>query len=104
MLGIIPTHREKVYLCRNNIIMKAKKKTLREEIEYRLGMYFGLRSGALYVRDEKFGNQDQIMKQLESDVTQDVKFLAKKELDKSLASDLSFRDVALFYKNYLMKK
>ena len=75
-----------------------------EEIEYRLGMYFGLRSGALYVRDEKFGNQDQIMKQLESDVTQDVKFLAKKELDKSLASDLSFRDVALFYKNYLMKK
>ncbi|WP_349884017.1 hypothetical protein [Bacteroides cellulosilyticus] len=84
--------------------MKAKKKTLREEIEYRLGMYFGLRSGALYVRDEKFGNQDQIMKQLESDVTQDVKFLAKKELDKSLASDLSFRDVALFYKNYLMKK
>ena len=84
--------------------MKAKKKTLREEIEYRLGMYFGLRSGALYVRDEKFGNQDQIMKQLESDVTQDVKFLAKKELGKSLASDLSFRDVALFYKNYLMKK
>ena len=84
--------------------MGTKKKSLREEIEYRLGLYFSLKSGALYVRDEKYGNQDSIMKQLESDVMQDVKFLAKKELDKSLASYLSFRDVALFYKNYLMKK
>lgn len=84
--------------------MGTKKKSLREEIEYRLGLYFSLRSGALYVRDEKYGNQDSIMKQLECDITTDVKFLTKKELDKSLASDLSFRDVALFYKNYLMKK
>ena len=84
--------------------MGMKKKSLREEIEYRLGLYFSLKSGALYVRDEKLGDQETIMKQLESDVTQDVKFLAKKELDKSLASDLSFRDVALFYKSYLMKK
>ena len=84
--------------------MGMKKKSLREEIEYRLGLYFSLKSGALYVRDEKYGNQETITKRLESDVTQDVKFLAKKELDKSLASDLSFRDVALFYKNYLMKK
>lgn len=84
--------------------MGTKKKSLREKIEYRLGLYFSLKSGVLYVRDEKYGNQDSIMKQLEGDVTQDVKFLAKKELDKSLASDLSFRDVALFYKNYLMKK
>lgn len=81
-----------------------KKRSLRDEIEYRLGLYFSLKSCALYVRDEKYGNQDSIMKQLERDVTQDVKFLAKKELDKSLASDLSFRDVVLFYKNYLMKK
>lgn len=80
-----------------------RKKNLREEIEYRLGLYFSLKSGALYVRDEKYGNQESIMKQLEGDVTQDIKFLAKKELDKSLASDLSFRDVAIFYKNYLMK-
>lgn len=81
-----------------------KKKNLRDEIEYRLGLYFSLKSGALYVRDEKYGNQETVMKQLESDVMQDIKFLAKKELDKSLASDLPFRDVALFYKNYLMKK
>ena len=84
--------------------MKAKKKTLREEIEYRLGLYFGLRSGALYVRDEKFGNHDQIMKDLERDITQDIKFLAKKELDTSFASNVTFRDAVIFYKNYLMKK
>lgn len=80
-----------------------KKKNLRDEIEYRLGLYFSLKSGALYVRDEKYGNQETIMKQLESDVTQDIKFLAKKELDKAFEPDLCFRDIVLFYKNYLMK-
>ena len=79
-------------------------KSLRKEIEYRLGLYFSLKSGALYVRDEKYGNQESIMKQLEGDVTQDIKFLAKKELDKSFAPDSSFRDIVIFYKNYLMKK
>ena len=84
--------------------MGTKKKSLREEIEYRLGLYFSLKSGALYVRDEKYGNQETIMKQLESDVTQDIKFLAKKERDKQFEPDLTFRDIVLFYKNYLMKK
>ena len=81
-----------------------KKKSLRDEIEYRLGLYFSLKSGALYVRDEKYGNQESIMKQLEGDVTQDIKFLAKKERDKTFEPGLSFRDIVLFYKNYLMKK
>ena len=81
-----------------------KKKSLRDEIEYRLGLYFSLKSGALYVRDEKYGNQESIMKQLESDVTQDIKFLARKERDKTFEPNMSFRDLVLFYKNYLMKK
>lgn len=81
-----------------------KKKSLREEIEYRLGLYFSLKSGALYVRDEKYGNQETIMKQLENDVTQDIKLLAKKERNKTFEPDLSFRDIVPFYKNYLMKK
>ena len=80
-----------------------KKKSLRDEIEYRLGLYFSLKSGALYVRDEKYGNQETVMKQLENDVTQDIKFLAKKERDKTFEPNLSFRDIVLFYKNYLMK-
>lgn len=81
-----------------------KKRSLRDEIEYRLGLYFSLKSGALYVRDEKYGNQETVMKQLESDVTRDIKFLAMKERDKTFEPDLSFRDLVLFYKNYLMKK
>ena len=84
--------------------MGTKKRSLREEIEYRLGLYFSLKSGALYVRDEKYGNQDSIMKQLEGDITRDVKFLAKKERDKQFDPDLTFRDIVLFYRNYLMKK
>lgn len=84
--------------------MGTKKKSLREEIEYRLGLYFSLKSGALYVRDEKYGNQDSVMKQLECDITTDVKFLAKKELDKQFEPELTFRGIVLFYKNYLMRK
>ena len=81
-----------------------KKKSLRDEIEYRLGLYFSLKADALYVRDEKYGNQETITKQLEDEVTRDVKFLAKRERDKQFEPDLSFRDIVLFYKNYLMKK
>ena len=84
--------------------MGTKKRSLRDEIEYRLGLYFSLKAGALYVRDEKYGNQETIMKQLEGEVIRDVKFLAKKELDKHLDPDLSFRDIVLLYKNYLMRK
>lgn len=82
--------------------MKAKKKTLREEIEYRLGMYFGLRSGALYVRDEKFGNHDQIMKDLERDITQDIRFLLRKELDIITDESCPFKDIVIMYKDNLM--
>lgn len=82
--------------------MKAKKKTLREEIEYRLGMYFGLRSGALYVRDEKFGNQDQIMEDLERDISRDVRFLLRKELNIATDESCSFKDLVIMYKNNLM--
>lgn len=81
-----------------------QKRSLRDEIEYRLGLYFSLKAGALYVRDEKYGNQETIIKQLEGEVIRDVKFLAKRERDKLLDPDLSFRDIVLFYKNYLMKK
>lgn len=82
--------------------METKKKTMREEIEYRLGMYFGLHSGALYVRDEKFGNQDQIMKDLERDITQDIKFLLRKELDIITDESCTFKDIVIMYKNNLM--
>ena len=83
--------------------MKAKKKSLREEIEYRLGMYFGLRSGALYVRDEKYGNQDQIMRDLERDISRDIRFLLRKELNIGTGEDHDFKDLVIMYKDKLMK-
>ena len=82
--------------------MGTKKKSLREEIEYRLGMYFGLRSGALYVRDEKFGNHDQIMKDLERDITRDIRFLLRKERDIITDGSCTFKDIVIMYKNNLM--
>jgi hypothetical protein len=83
--------------------MKAKKKSLREEIEYRLGMYFGLRSGALYVRDEKYGNQDQIMRDLERDISRDIRYLLRKELNIGTSESQDFKDLVIMYKDKLMK-
>ena len=80
-----------------------KKKSLREEIEYRLGLYFSLKSGAMYVRDEKFGDQEEILRRLQADIITDVKFLAKKEGRGKLDPDMSFKDVVLYYKNKLRK-
>ena len=84
--------------------MKAKKKSLRDEIEYRLGMYFGLRSGALYVRNEKYGNQDQIMRDLERDISRDIRFLLRKELNIGTGECHDFKDLVITYKDKLMKK
>ncbi len=80
-----------------------KKKSLREEIEHRLGLYFGLKSGAMYVRDEKFGDQEEILRRLQADIMTDVKFLTEKEGHGKLDPDMSFKDVVLHYKNKLMK-
>ena len=81
-----------------------RKRSIREEIEYRLGLYFSLKSGAMYVRDDKYGDQEEVLKRLQTDITKDVNYLAKKERDKQLDPDLSFKDVVLFYKNFLMNK
>lgn len=79
-----------------------KKRTMREDIEYRLGLYFSIKSGVMYVRDEKYGSQEEILNRLEQDVTTDVKFLLRKEHDIILDPQLSFRDVALLYRDKLM--
>ena len=77
------------------------KKGIKNEIEYRLGMYFGLKSGVLYVRDEKYGNKEQIMKQLEEDITKDVIFLSRKQLDE-LPEERDFKSICIWYRTKLM--
>lgn len=79
-----------------------KKRTMREDIEYRLGLYFSIKAGVMYVRDEKYGSQEEVLKRLEQDVTTDVKFLLKKEHNITLDPQLPFRDVALLYRDKLM--
>lgn len=83
--------------------METKKRSVREEIEYRLGLYFSLKSGVLYVRDEKYGDKEEVLRRLQADIITDVKFLTKKEGHGNLDPDMDFKDVVLYYKNKLMK-
>lgn len=79
-----------------------KKRSLKEEIEYRLGMYFGIKSGALYVREDKFGNTEEILNQLQQDITRDVNFLSRKTLG-HVSEEQDFKSICVFYKTKLMK-
>lgn len=77
------------------------KKEIKNDIEYRLGLYFGLKSGVLYVRDEKYGDEEQIIKQLEEDITKDVIFLSRKQLGE-LPEERDFKSICVWYKTKLM--
>lgn len=79
-----------------------KKRSLKEEIEYRLGMYLGIKSGTLYVRDDKFGNIEEILNQLQRDITRDVNFLSRKTLG-YVSEEQDFNSICRFYKAKLMK-
>lgn len=79
-----------------------KKRSLKEEIEYRLGMYFGIKSGTLYVHDEKFGSTEEILKQLQHDITRDVNFLSRKALG-YVSDEQDFKSICVFYKTKLME-
>lgn len=77
------------------------KERIRNEIEYRLGLYFSLKSGVLYVRDKKYGDEEQVMKQLEEDITKDVIFLSRKHLGE-LPEERDFKSICVWYRNKLM--
>lgn len=79
-----------------------KKRSLKEEIEYRLGMYFGIKSGALYVRDDKFGNTEEILNRLQRDIIRDVNFLSRKTLG-CVSDGQDLKSICVFYKTKLMK-
>ena len=78
-----------------------KKRSLKEEIEYRLGTYFGIKSGVLCVRDKKYGDEEQVMKQLEEDINKDVIFLSRKQLGK-LPEERDFKSICVWYRTKLM--
>lgn len=79
-----------------------KRRSLKKKIEYRLVMYFGIKSGALYVRDDKFGNTEEILDQLQRDITRDVNSLSRKMLG-HVSNGQDFKSICAFYKTKLMK-
>lgn len=79
-----------------------EKRSLKEEIEYLLGVYFGIKSGALCVRDDKFGNTEEILRQLQHDIIVDVNFLSRKTLG-YVPDEQDFKGICVFYKTKLMK-
>lgn len=79
-----------------------KKKSLKKMIEYCLGVYFSIKSGALYVRDDKFGNTEEILKQLQHDIIVNVNVLSRKTLG-YVSKEQDFKSICVFYKTKLMK-
>lgn len=79
-----------------------KRRSLKKKIEYRLSMYFGIKSGALYVHDDKFGNTEEILNQLRRDITRDVNFLSRKTLGYA-SKGQDFKSICALYKTKLMK-
>lgn len=79
-----------------------KKRSLKEEIEYRLGVYSGIKSGVLYVRDDKFGGTEEILNRLRHDITRDVNSLSRKTLG-YISEEQDFKSICVFYKTKLMK-
>lgn len=78
------------------------KKGIRNKIEYRLGLYLSLKSGVVYVRDKKYGDEEQVMKQLEDDITKDVIFLSRKQLGE-IPEKRDFKSICVWYRTKLMK-
>lgn len=76
-----------------------KKKFKRNRIQ--LVCTLVLSRGALYVRDEKFGNTEEILKQLQRYYL-DVNFLSRKTLG-YISGEQDFKSICVFYKTKLMK-
>lgn len=56
----------------------------------------------MYVRDKKYGDEEQVMKQLEDDITKDVIFLSRKQLGE-IPEERDFKSICVWYRAKLMK-
>ena len=79
-----------------------KKRSLKEEIAYLLGVYAGIKLGALYARDNNFGNAEEILKQLQQDITHEVNSLSRKTLG-YVSGEQDFKSICVFYETKLTK-
>ena len=56
----------------------------------------------MYKRQDKFGNTEEILKQLQHDIIVDVNFLSRKTLG-YISEEQDFKSICVFYKTKLMK-
>lgn len=96
-------YRKDRYPCSIGLKTENHEKGIRNEIEYRLGLYFSLRSGAPYVRDTKYGDEEQVMKQLEDDIIKDIIFLSHKRLGE-IPGERDFKSSCAWYRTKLMQE
>lgn len=66
------------------------------------GLYFSLKCGTLYVRDKKYVDEEQVMKQLEEDITKDVIFLSRKRLGE-IPEERDFKSICVWYRTKLIQ-
>lgn len=80
-----------------------RKGSLKEETEYRSGMYSGVRSGAPHARDGKSGNTGETLRRPRHGITRDANPLSRKTPG-YVPDGRDFKGIRVFYKNRLMKR
>lgn len=76
---------------------------LRKQIEYMLGAYFGIKSGAITVKEGTNYTVEEILKELQTDITRDVNYLSFK-CTGSKPAEQDFKSICVHYRNKLMKQ
>ena len=77
-------------------------KKVKKEIEYKLGLYFGIKSGALGIKEgTRFGTLEEVQADLQRDITRDVNYLAQKYKQEK-PEEQDFKSICVYYKKHLM--
>lgn len=77
-------------------------KKVKKEIEYKLGLYFGIKSGVIGIKDgTAYGTIEEVQANLQRDIIQDVNYLAIK-YRQGKPEHQDFKSICIYYRNHLM--
>ena len=77
-------------------------KKVKKEIEYKLGLYFGIKSGVIGIKDgTAYGTIEEVQADLQRDIIQDVNYLAIK-YRQGKPEHQDFKSICIYYHNHLM--
>lgn len=77
-------------------------KKLKKEIEYKLGLYFGITSGVIGIKDGTvYGTIEEVQADLQRDIIQGVNYLAIK-YQRGMPEHQDFKSICIYYRNHLM--